>query len=489
MSDTTSLVAIKDLTPFDADDELRALAAEIARHDVAYHQNDAPEITDSEYDALRGRSDAIEAAFPYLVRDDSPSKRVGAVVSGGFGKVTHARPMLSLGNAFSEQDVADFLDSIRRFLRLDETEELAIAAEPKIDGLSITLRYENGKFVQAATRGDGTTGENVTKNVLTFDDTQVPKVIAGDVPAVLEVRGEIFMNKSDFAALNARQEERGAKVFANPRNAAAGSLRQLDTSVTAERSLQLFAYAWGEVDGDLAGTHTEALERFKQWGFVTNPLARVCSSVKDIMALYAEIGEARAGLDYDIDGIVYKVNRLDWQQRLGFVSRAPRWAIAHKFPAEKAQTTLREITVQVGRTGSLTPVANLDPITVGGVVVGRATLHNQDEIERLDAREGDTVIIQRAGDVIPQVVSVVMDKRPTDSTPFEFPKTCPECGSHAVREKGEVAWRCSGGLVCRAQVVETLKHFVSRDAFDIEGLGGKHIEAFHDEGLVKTPAD
>jgi len=397
--------------------------------------------------------------------------------------------MLSLGNAFSEQDVADFLDSIRRFLRLDETEELAIAAEPKIDGLSITLRYENGKFVQAATRGDGTTGENVTKNVLTFDDTQVPKVIAGDVPAVLEVRGEIFMNKSDFAALNARQEERGAKVFANPRNAAAGSLRQLDTSVTAERSLQLFAYAWGEVDGDLAGTHTEALERFKQWGFVTNPLARVCSSVKDIMALYAEIGEARAGLDYDIDGIVYKVNRLDWQQRLGFVSRAPRWAIAHKFPAEKAQTTLREITVQVGRTGSLTPVANLDPITVGGVVVGRATLHNQDEIERLDAREGDTVIIQRAGDVIPQVVSVVMDKRPTDSTPFEFPKTCPECGSHAVREKGEVAWRCSGGLVCRAQVVETLKHFVSRDAFDIEGLGGKHIEAFHDEGLVKTPAD
>jgi DNA ligase (NAD+) len=489
VSDTTSLVAIKDLTPFDADDELRALAAEIARHDVAYHQNDAPEITDSEYDALRGRSDAIEAAFPYLVRDDSPSKRVGAVVSGGFGKVTHARPMLSLGNAFSEQDVADFLDSIRRFLRLDETEELAIAAEPKIDGLSITLRYENGKFVQAATRGDGTTGENVTKNVLTFDDTQVPKVIAGDVPAVLEVRGEIFMNKSDFAALNARQEERGAKVFANPRNAAAGSLRQLDTSVTAERSLQLFAYAWGEVDGDLAGTHTEALERFKQWGFVTNPLARVCSSVKDIMALYAEIGEARAGLDYDIDGIVYKVNRLDWQQRLGFVSRAPRWAIAHKFPAEKAQTTLREITVQVGRTGSLTPVANLDPITVGGVVVGRATLHNQDEIERLDAREGDTVIIQRAGDVIPQVVSVVMDKRPTDSTPFEFPKTCPECGSHAVREKGEVAWRCSGGLVCRAQVVETLKHFVSRDAFDIEGLGGKHIEAFHDEGLVKTPAD
>ncbi len=358
-----------------------------------------------------------------------------------------------------------------------------------IDGLSITLRYEHGKLVQAATRGDGATGENVTKNVMTFVDRQVPKIISGNFPGILEVRGEIFMNKSDFAALNVRQEERGAKVFANPRNAAAGSLRQLDSSVTAERSLQLFAYAWGEVEGDLAETHTEMLERFQHWGFVTNPLARVCTNVDDIMALYQEIGEARAGLDYDIDGIVYKVNRLDWQRRLGFVSRAPRWAIAHKFPAEKAQTLLHEITVQVGRTGSLTPVANLDPITVGGVVVSRATLHNQDEIERLDAREGDTVIIQRAGDVIPQVVSVVLDKRPNDSTLFDFPKTCPECGSKAVREAGEVAWRCSGGLVCRAQVVETLRHFVSRDAFDIEGLGGKHIEAFYDEGVVLTLAD
>jgi DNA ligase (NAD+) len=482
-------LAAEDLTPLEAAEELRNLATEIARHDQAYHLNDAPEISDGEYDALRRRNDAIETAFPHLIREDSPSKRVGAAVAGGFGKVTHARPMLSLGNAFSEQDVADFLDRIRRFLGLDEEQDIAIAAEPKIDGLSITLRYENGKLVQAATRGDGTTGENVTKNVMTFDDVQVPKQITGDVPATLEVRGEIFMNKSDFAALNARQEERGAKIFANPRNAAAGSLRQLDTSVTAERTLQLFAYAWGEVEGELAETHTEALKRFQEWGFVTNPLARLCSGVEDIMSLYHEIGEARAGLDYDIDGIVYKINRLDWQERLGFVSRAPRWAIAHKFPAEKAQTTLREITVQVGRTGSLTPVANLDPITVGGVVVGRATLHNQDEIERLDVREGDTVIIQRAGDVIPQVVRVVMDKRPADSVPYTFPKTCPECGSKAVREDGEVAWRCSGGLVCRAQVVETLKHFVSRDAFDIEGLGGKHIEAFHDEGMVKTPAD
>ncbi len=489
MSSGGHQVAVDDLSPLDAAEELRYLAAEILRHDQAYHQNDAPEISDGEYDALRQRNDAIEALFPHLIRPDSPSGRVGSTVASGFGKVVHAKPMLSLGNAFSEHDVSEFLDRIRRFLGLGAGEVVEIAAEPKIDGLSISLRYENGVFVQAATRGDGSTGENVTQNVMTFDDRQVPKMISGDVPEVLEVRGEIFMNKSDFASLNARQEERGRKVFANPRNAAAGSLRQLDTTVTAERTLQLFAYAWGEIEGALPAKHTEVLERFEQWGFVTNPLARVCSSVDEIMSLYQEIGEARAGLDYDIDGIVYKVNRLDWQQRLGFVSRAPRWAIAHKFPAEKAQTVLHEISIQVGRTGSLTPVANLEPVTVGGVVVSRATLHNQDEIQRLDVHEGDTVVIQRAGDVIPQVISVVMDKRPEHSMPFEFPDTCPICGSKAVREDGEVAWRCSGGLVCRAQAVETLKHFVSRDAFDIEGLGGKHIEAFHDEGIVKSLAD
>lgn len=479
---------VEDLLPMEAAEELRALAAEIARHDKSYHQLDAPEVTDAEYDALRRRNDTLEDAFPDLVRDDSPNKKVGAEVAGGFGKVIHARPMLSLGNAFSEEDVTDFLDRIRRFLGLGADEPVEIAAEPKIDGLSISLRYENGRFIQAATRGDGAVGEDVTRNIETFGEDQVPRTLAG-APGVLEVRGEVFMSKSDFAALNARQEEKSAKVFANPRNAAAGSLRQLDPAITAERPLRFFAYAWGEVSAPLAETHAGVLERFETWGFVVNPLARVCNGVAEIMDMYAHVGDERAGLDYDIDGIVYKVNRLDWQERLGFVSRAPRWAIAHKFPAEKARTTLRAISIQVGRTGSLTPVAELDPINVGGVIVSRATLHNEDEIERLGAREGDTVIIQRAGDVIPQVLKVIEDKRPEGTQPFMFPKTCPECDSAAVREEGEVAWRCSGGLVCRAQVVERLRHFVSRDAFDIEGFGAKHIEAFYDDGLIKTPAD
>ncbi len=366
-------VAVKDLLPLEVIEELRALAEEIASHDAAYHQLDAPVITDADYDALRRRNDAIEAAFPNLVREDSPNSRVGASVAAGFGKVIHARPMLSLGNAFAEQDVADFLDRIRRFLSLDSDEPVSIAAEPKIDGLSISLRYEQGRLMQAATRGDGAVGEDVLRNIQTFSDDEIPKRLPTGAPNIVEVRGEIFMSKADFAALNARQEEKGAKPFANPRNAAAGSLRQLDPTITAQRPLRFFAYAWGEVSDPVGETHDAVLKQFETWGFVTNPLARVCDSITEIMEMYRHVEEQRAALDYDIDGIVYKVNRLDWQARLGFVSRAPRWAIAHKFPAEKAQTTLRMINIQVGRTGTLTPVAELDPVNVAGVIVSRAT--------------------------------------------------------------------------------------------------------------------
>lgn len=489
MSDRVFQRPVDVLTPLEAAEELKALATEIKKHDVAYYQKDDPTISDSDYDRLRLRNEELESRFPELVRPDSPSGRVGASGPSGFNRVAHAKPMLSLGNAFSEEDVADFFDRVRRFLGLDSNDIVELFAEPKIDGLSISLRYEAGRFVKAATRGDGTVGEDVTQNISTLADDQIPKVIGGDVPDVLEVRGEIFMTKTDFSALNDRQAKQGAKIFANPRNAAAGSLRQLDPTVTAQRRLRLFAYAWGDVSTEIASTHAAVLQQFQNWGFAVNPRNRTCRDVPDVMALYREIEEARAGLDYDIDGMVYKVNRLDWQSRLGFVSRAPRWAVAHKFPAEKARTVVKKISVQVGRTGTLTPVANLDPVTVGGVVVSRATLHNQDEIERLGVREGDSVIIRRAGDVIPQVVEVVMDKRPSASMPFRFPAACPECGSAATREAGEVAWRCSGGLVCRAQAIETLKHFVSRDALDIEGLGGKHIEAFHGEGLITTPAD
>ncbi len=480
---------VDKLTAPEAAEELKALAIEIPRHDLAYHQHDAPEITDAEYDDLRKRNEEIEAFFPDLIRADSPSKRIGAVAASGFGKVTHAKPMLSLGNAFSEGDVADFLQRIRRFLGLSDSEMIEIAVEPKIDGLSISLRYENGKLVQAATRGDGAEGEDVTNNIWTLGNDQVPKVLPDDAPDILEVRGEVFMTRSDFASLNASQAAENAKIFANPRNAAAGSLRQLDARVTAERTLKMFAYAWGEVSAPIAATHEGVLKKFSDWGFNVNDRTRTCSGLLEISEIYDETGNDRAALDYDIDGMVYKVNRLDWQERLGFVSRAPRWAIAHKFPAEKVQTVLDEITIQVGRTGTLTPVAKLHPVTVGGVVVSRATLHNHDEINRLDVREGDTVVIQRAGDVIPQVVQVVPEKRPPSAKPYDFPTTCPVCHSAVVREDGEVAWRCSGGMVCRAQIVETLKHFVSRDAFDIEGLGEKHIEAFYNEGYVKTPAD
>jgi len=486
VSEKPGAVAAQDLTPLQASAELERLSREIAEHDTSYYQNDAPKISDAEYDALRGRLNDIEAAFPKMVKPDSPSERVGAAPATGFKKVPHAVPMLSLGNAFDDDDVAEFLARVRRFLGLSDEEAVDIVCEPKIDGLSVSLRYEKGAFVQGATRGDGSTGEDITENLKTL--SEIPKMLK-DAPDVLEVRGEVYMTKKDFAALNRAQEDSEQRVFANPRNAAAGSLRQKDPAVTASRPLSLFAYAWGEVSGPVAQTHWDYLERLRIWEFPTNPLAELQSELEQCLAFYRRIEAARAGLDYDIDGMVYKVNRLDWQDRLGQVSRAPRWAVAHKFPAEKAQTVLTDITIQVGRTGTLTPVANLEPVTVGGVVVSRATLHNRDEIIRKDAREGDTVIIQRAGDVIPQVVSVVLDKRPKDSVAYVFPETCPECGSHAEQEDGEVATRCTGGLVCPAQRVEMLKHFVSRGAFDIEGLGAKHIETFSGEEIIKTPAD
>lgn len=483
-------IPVDDLLPLEATTELAELAAEIAAHDTAYHQKDAPTVSDGEYDALRKRNDAIEARFPELVRADSPNKRVGAAVAAGFGKVTHARPMLSLGNVFNEEGYREFVDGIRRFLKdlaNDPSLPLEMVAEPKIDGLSISLRYEQGKFVQAATRGDGTVGEDVTANVRTLK--QLPESLPADVPDVLEVRGEVYMSARDFLRLNAEQEKAGKKVFANPRNAAAGSLRQLDRFITASRPLSFFIYALGEVSEAIAATHWEILEKLGAWGFPVNPETTLCPDTDSVLAFYDRLNEQRAGLGYDIDGIVYKVNRLDYQQRLGFVSRAPRWAIARKFPAERAMTIVNAIDIQVGRTGALTPVARLEPVTVGGVVVSNATLHNEDEIARKDVRIGDTVVIQRAGDVIPQVVEVVKDKRPADSRPFAFPKTCPICGSHAVREEGEAARRCTGGLICDAQSLERLKHFVSRNAFDIEGLGAKHIEAFIADGLIKSPAD
>ena len=479
---------VEDLMELDALVELKRLAKEIAAHDIAYHQKDAPRVSDAEYDALRQRNDAIEALFPKFIRPNSPSRRVGAPVASGFGKVTHARPMLSLGNAFSDEDVVEFFDRIRRFLSLSANDLVEVTGEPKIDGLSVSLRYEKGEFVSAATRGDGMVGENITENMRTIADFP-KKILAPNLPDVLEVRGEVYMAKVDFAALNQRQEQTGRKLFANPRNAAAGSLRQLDTTITASRKLSLFVYAIGEVSGPIGKSQWALFENLKAWGFKVNPQTKLCSDAEELVVHYNSVGEKRAGLDYDIDGMVYKVNRFDWQERLGFVSRAPRWAIAHKFPAEKAQTTLNSIDIQLGRTGVLTPVARLEPVNVGGVVVSNATLHNDDEIKRLDARVGDAVIIQRAGDVIPQIVEVLLDKRPALSVPFEFPIQCPACGSAVVQEEVEVAKRCSGGLICPAQAIERLRHFVSRNAFDIEGLGGKHIETFWHDGLIKTPAD
>ena len=480
-------IPVVDLTREQAAAELERLAKEIAEHDRRYYTEDAPVIPDAEYDALRRRNSEIEGRFRDLVRRDSPNRRVGAPPAAAFAKVRHAKPMLSLENAFGADDLHHFFARVRRFLGLSADEPVEVVGEPKIDGVSVALRFEKAKFVLGATRGDSAVGEDVSNNLRTVED--LPKALKGRAPELLEVRGEIYMRRGEFIALNERQEAAGEKVFANPRNAAAGSLRQLDPSITAQRPLHFFAYAVGEVRGPVGDTHGELLDKLKAWGFEVNPLARLCRGPEEALALYGEIGRNRAGLPYDIDGVVYKINRFDWQERLGMVSRAPRWAIAHKFPAERARTILESITIQVGRTGTLTPVARLEPITVGGVVVSRATLHNEDEIARKDIREGDTVVVQRAGDVIPQVVSVIEEKRPDGAKPFAYPERCPDCGSLAVREEGEAARRCTGGLICSAQAVERLKHFVSRDAFDIEGLGEKHIEAFREDGLIATPGD
>jgi len=500
---------VEDLTLEEAAAELERLAAEIAEHDRRYHGEDAPTISDAAYDALKRRNDAIEARFPTLVRSDSPSLRVGTAPADGFGKVTHAIPMLSLDNAFSDEDVRDFLGRIRRFLKIDPLQgAIALTAEPKIDGLSLSLRYENRKLVTAATRGDGTVGENVTQNARTVED--IPESLPDDAPDIVEVRGEVYMRHEDFRALNARMEAQGSKVFANPRNAAAGSLRQLNPEVTRARPLRFFAYACGEMSALPRDTQFDMVAKLGAWGFSVNDRMRRCESVEEVLDLYHAIEEDRAHLGYDIDGMVYKVDRLDLQGRLGYVSRAPRWAIAHKFPAEKAFTVVKEIEIQVGRTGALTPVAKLEPVTVGGVVVSNATLHNEDYIKGIgssgeelregkDIRVGDTVQIQRAGDVIPQILDVDLDKRPGDSKPFAFPTTCPACGSHAVRDvnpasgKIDAVRRCTGGLVCPAQAKEKLKHFVSRNAFDIEGLGDKQVAFFYelpmDEGGIRQPAD
>lgn len=469
------------------------LGEEIAKNDRAYYQEDAPVVSDADYDALRRRYEALEAAFPELVSPESLTQTVGAAPSEKFAKVRHKVPMLSLGNVFSDEEVAEFVARVRRFLGFGKDAPLEITAEPKIDGLSCSLRYEHKKLVQAATRGDGFEGEDVTANVKTVKE--IPHELKGHAPDVLEVRGEIYMTHRDFAAMNERQKAAGKLLFANPRNAAAGSLRQLDPSITAQRPLHFFAYAWGEVSAMPADTQLGMVEAFKKYGLPINPLTVLCHTSEDLLAFYHDIEDRRASLGYDIDGVVYKVNSLALQERLGFVSRAPRWATAHKFPAQRAMTVLRGIDIQVGRTGSLTPVARLDPITVGGVVVSNATLHNEDEIARKDVRIGDTIVVQRAGDVIPQIVEVILDKRPEDSQPYEFPHICPVCGSAAVREidpktgTEDVVRRCTGRLICAAQAVEGLKHFVSRNALDIEGLGEKQIEQFFSEGLIKTAAD
>jgi DNA ligase (NAD+) len=491
---TTANKPADKLSAAEAKGELERLAREIGRHDELYYGEDAPEITDADYDALRQRNAAIEARFPDLVRPDSPSSRVGTAPVAAFGKVRHAVPMLSLGNAFTEEDVADFIARVRRFLGLAVDAVVELTAEPKIDGLSISLTFEGGRLVQAATRGDGSEGENVTPNVMTVK--QIPRRLAGKgAPDLIEVRGEIYLRHDDFEKLNAEQAAAGAKIFANPRNAAAGSLRQLDSSITARRPLRFFAYGWGAASTLPAKDQSGVYKRFEQWGLPLNPLMRVCRSADEVLAFHREMEAQRAALGYDIDGVVYKVNRLDWQERLGFVSRAPRWAIAHKFQPQEATTLLNDIEIQVGRTGALTPAAKLAPVTVGGVVVSNATLHNEDEIARKDIRIGDTVIIRRAGDVIPQVMGVVLDKRPKGAKPYKFPEVCPACGSAAVREvdertgRADVVRRCTAGLVCPAQAKERLKHFVSRNAFDIEGLGEKQIEAFYDEGRIMQPAD
>ena len=478
------------MTDTEAAAELERLAQEIARHNRLYHTEDAPEISDADYDALIRRNAELEAQFPHLVRDDSPSRQVGAAPATHLSKVRHAVPMLSLENAFAEEEVADFVGRVRRFLNLPGDAEVALTAEPKIDGLSCSLRYEKGALALAATRGDGTTGEVVTDNVRTIAD--IPQRLKGDVPDIFEIRGEVYMSKPDFAALNARllaeaEDPAKARQFANPRNAAAGSLRQKDAAVTASRPLRFYAHGWGEVSALPADTQIGVMRTIAGWGVPIADDLVLCSGLDRLLVHYRAIEAKRADLAFDIDGVVYKVNRLDWQERLGFVSRAPRWALAHKFPAEKAETELLAIDIQVGRTGKLTPVARLKPVSVGGVTVTNATLHNKDEIERLGVRVGDRVLIQRAGDVIPQVLE---NRTPeVDRPAYVFPTHCPECGSDAVREEGEVDVRCTGGLICPAQRVERLRHFVSRHALDIEGLGITHIESFFHDGLLQSPAD
>ena len=481
------------MTEADAAAELERLSALIAEADLAYYTDDAPAMDDGTYDALRRRNAAIEKRFPRLKRDDSPSERVGAPVSSGFSKAKHAVPMLSLDNAFSDEDVTDFVGRVRRFLGLSDDETIRVTAEPKIDGLSLSLTYQHGKLVRAATRGDGRIGEDVSANAQTVAD--IPETLSGtDWPQRIDVRGEVYMSHADFRALNAREGELGRKTFANPRNAAAGSLRQIDSAVTRSRPLRFFAYAWGETSEVFADTQSEAIAALKRWGFVVNDRFEASDTIDGLLRTYRALEADRASLGYDIDGVVYKIDRLDWQTRLGFVSRAPRWAIAHKFPAEKATTVLESIDIQVGRTGSLTPVARLKPVTVGGVVVSNATLHNEDEIVRKDVRVGDTVIVQRAGDVIPQILGAVDTDRPGRGPVFQMPSVCPECDSAAVRElddKGEpdVRRRCTGGLICPAQAVERLKHFVSRKALDIDGLGAKQVTMFYEKGLLEGPQD
>ncbi len=489
---------VEELTEAEAQAELARLATAIARANQAYHAADAPEISDADYDRLKARNAAIEARFPALVRADSPAAQVGAAPAEGFAKVRHEVPMLSLENAFTDEDIADFVSSVAKFLGLPDDARLAVTAEPKIDGLSLALRYERGELVRAATRGDGAEGENVTANARTIGD--IPETLTGEAPEVIEVRGEVYMSREDFAALNARQAETGGKTFANPRNAAAGSLRQLDPAITAARPLRFFAYAWGAHSEPVADTQAGALARFAAWGLPVNPLTRLCETEADMLAHYRAIEAQRATLPYDIDGVVYKVNDLGLQRRLGYRSTTPRWAIAHKFPAELAWTRLEAIDIQVGRTGALSPVARLAPVTVGGVVVANATLHNEDYIagrdakgnpirEGRDIRVGDWVQVYRAGDVIPKIADVDLSRRPDDAVPYVFPTFCPECGSEAIREPGDAVRRCTGGLICPAQAVERLRHFVSRAAFDIEGLGAKIIEEFHRDGWIREPAD
>ncbi|MCE0503842.1 NAD-dependent DNA ligase LigA [Roseivivax sp. GX 12232] len=488
---------VTDLDRAAAEEELGRLAALLAKANEDYHTRDAPELTDADYDALKRRNTRIEERFPDLKRADSPSDQVGAAPAEGFEKVTHSQRMMSLGNAFEDAEIADFDARIRRYLNLGPEDDLAYTAEPKIDGLSLSLRYEGGRLIRAATRGDGTTGENVTANARTISD--IPEKLTG-APEVLEVRGEVYMSHADFAALNEGQEARGGKTFANPRNAAAGSLRQLDPAITRARPLKFFAYGWGELSEPLSASQRGALARLAELGFSTNPLTRRCAGPEEMLAQYREIEERRATLGYDIDGVVYKVDDLGLQGRLGFRSTTPRWALAHKFPAELAWTRLEKIEIQVGRTGALSPVARLTPVTVGGVVVSNATLHNEDYIAGRDAtgapirggrdiREGDWVQVYRAGDVIPKIADVDLDKRPAEAAPYDFPTVCPRCGSEAIREEGDAVRRCSGGLICPAQAVERLKHFVSRAAFDIEGLGAKQVEQFHTDGWIAEPAD